>query len=302
MILEIVFTGICALVQTKSGIAAVMPDAEHDPHHPHVTWMMVEKDLLPRGRFNYEDNDPNCVPRGAVLLPHGALKIAGTKVGTPKFSGPKTEKKEPSPADAHSIRWVAKAPDFLHTVPRLKTEYASAGASNVGLWFNVPAGRFTEHGVNGCVWEMRRPGSDEVLSSQALAQEVIWTAQISNRDVLDVTVGDVTYHLNVKNKRTVRITFGNTPVEDIFPAGGHLEAVDTHFDIYYDMFAGTQYENAANRPLPHRSQTNEKCKVPESKTCPPARPVKNAASEIGVRRIGGANCPPLLLFEPTLTP
>jgi hypothetical protein len=294
MIVEIVFTGICAFVETRNGVAAIMP--KDLMHMDHVTWMKVE------------DTD-------ALLLPQGEVTITGTSQGPIEYSGPRTKANKPPTTKAtpptddprRSIRWVAKFPAILKKANNVdvnvKDSYKNNDPSVVALYYVLPGGKMHSEQVEDCVWRIKKKKEVLARSKHALAQEVVLETTVPDSNELTINVGSASpFSFDVTGKTTVRVLFANTTTRDIDPppnSGG--ESVDEHFHLYYDMLDEPDYQATEDHRLPHRSKscvsTSANLFLPLYKTLtvPTSPPIK-------VLRAGGANCPPAFMFTPDIEP
>jgi hypothetical protein len=265
--------------------------------------MMFDRSLYAGDPSDIQKGD-ECGKLAAIRLPHGELSITGTtKSGKIVFRGPETFANAPTTSNATSLRWVAKFNSILKTAPIVKPDYTKPTAATA-LFFALPDGTLTSHGVDACVWRMKKRSEKWARSKHALAQEVVLrTEKLPAMDSLEVTIGGKTYKFNVRGLSEARILFGNTPADQMCPQNNPLEKVDAHFDLYYTMLDNAQFAKPEDHRLPHRSDTVE-CQTDYGTEA--LRKVRAVTPEpdipVWMFRIGGANCPPAFMYEPTLTP
>ena len=299
---ELIFTGIVGFIHLNNGtIAAVMPNAMHDPMHPHIPWVMVSKENRdPSREF---DKVSSTGDKGAWKLNPVSLSIA-TAVSGPVRKVDEGEYGEtPGGNHEHSVHWIAS---FRKIQPQaaVKPEYLQPGDEGSpplpprkSLWFVLPAGSMRTGRSPKCVWDLKATSNSSVKLRQALAQEVIDEVTIPDADSItlitrDLASGEVReLKLPLNGKKSISITFGNTQEGDIFPSDPSIVDPDEHFQIYYRMLDGVSGDQN-DWPIPHRADKN--CREPKGESLR-SRIAQWFSITPESRRAGGGNCPPAMM-------
>jgi hypothetical protein len=286
VVVELAFTGICAFVESSDGgYAAVMPNARHHPHMPHIPWMIVNSKYY-NGPFNRKSGDLR-----AVYLPDGDFRVDGAAKGPIAYQPPATSARRPAPGTARSCHWIAPFPAILQAEPELDPDFLTPGEANrVSLWCSLPGGTLSTSAVLDNVWALQSESDPNPTVTQSLAQEVSLTFSLPDTEV--ITIDDhewdhrkfKIYPFHLRGDKHLRILLGNTPESDVFPAGHGPEPVDEHFRIYYDMF---------KTPTPPRDQ-----RIPHAVAVTKASKIFRVVSRRpwAVDRLNGMNCPPAFMY------
>jgi hypothetical protein len=177
---------------------------------------------------------------------------------------------------------------FLHWAARMREIWPGEHALNpaytqrdpdpamVAARVEINGGELATNYVSDIVWEFR-PVKGSTPVTQPLAQQLDYAFDIDGPVILELRKFRSDEMRSIRLTSTsARVRVGNSLEEDIQPSGTHRHlSVDTHFELYYQLFA----EPPAERPIP--------VQVPGAPRPAPRR-IQPLSPE-------GANCPPLIL-------
>jgi|GEM_PF-5285448 len=289
---QVIFTGIIALISSASQngsmtaivvnapAAAVASDGSAIP--PHVGWIMVEQALLAEGsatpdRIVTHDGVPAAVfiLRGEEIRMNAAPADDLVLVdGLPSSGDVATA------ANRSFLHWAARMREIWPGEHALNAAYTESDPDPqlVSGRMLLSGGTLSTDYVGDRVWEFR-PAAARNRVRHALAQQIAYGFDaVSPEIVLKKFRSNDTRVIRL-NGGDLRIMVGNTPQEDIEPAGAHVhETVDHHFELYYRLFATPP----ASKPIPYLIDDGDHSPIGRKLVAEP-------------HRTGGSNCPPLLI-------
>ncbi len=283
---QLVFTGICSLLIGEDGSpAAVMPNARNSSHGAHIPWIIIAKrNWAGAPPFQLEHDG-----QIAWFLGNEDISLEGATPGPVTKYDDKDYGQQPTPQNAASIHWATPAKKVL-TDDEIKAAYLMPGdPAAVSQWLHLPGGVLRTAAVRDCVWDLKAeaPGSPVVLT-QALAQEVELVTQVQATDRVTLVSRDMDSGNEIRRdvlltgQDSIRILFGNTPEDDVFP-NKPPQPVDHHFFIYRRVFKNAPTHD--KWPIPH--MVPGRC---------PANARVHVSKMPAPERLNGQNCPPILVF------
>jgi hypothetical protein len=300
---EIIFTGICAFLPMKPndavGVTVVFPKG-----NDHGVRLVMADD-----QWDVTSSDETILPMEhrdgyyLVKVEDAILTLDDIQAGIAPSLEPKRVfyRRHPADADDHeSLYWLAR----LRSVAPAGGELANVFDTHTTpatSWIEIPYGTLTGKVVSPFVWRIQPRRGVHLPWEHAMAQEIRWDLDVSSGNTVKFTATRfadaskrATLTLTEKGDGKRFITLENTPLLDALPhacdpccetCDRPCEREDHHFEQYYKLFK----EEPPVKPYPYLLMETK------YRDCRVATLLESRNKMIDVRKVTGANCPPVVI-------